>query len=208
MASAIVGVGGGSASGKTTLVARVVEHVGSARATVVEHDRYYRDHSKLSPTERAALNYDHPDALESALLVEHLRRLRKGVPVQVPRYDFSSHGRLEGAQLIHPLPLIIVEGILVLADERLRALMDVKVFVEAREATRLSRRLARDTIERGRSPESVLAQWVATVQPMHQAFVEPTRQFADFVVDGDAGGDEGCDRLLSRLRELTPRSQA
>src|SRR4029453_2352301 len=116
-----------------------------------------------------------------------------------PRYDFSSHARLEDAELVHPRPLVIVEGILVLAEAELRALMDIKVFVEAREATRLSRRLARDTIERGRSAESVLAQWVATVLPMHLAFVEPTRKFADFVVDGDAGDHQGCDRLLTRL---------
>ena len=182
MAALIIGVAGGSGSGKTTVVRRLVAGLGADSTTVVEHDRYYHDRPESTVAERAAVNYDHPDSLDTALLVSHLDTLRSNAPVALPSYDFTEHRRRAETQATLPRAVVIVEGILVLADARLRSLMDMKVFVETDLETRFDRRLRRDVRERGRSPESVREQFAETVQPMHDLHVEPSRQFADIVI--------------------------
>lgn len=182
MAALIIGVAGGSGSGKTTVVRRLVSGLGVDATTVIEHDRYYRDRPDSTVAERAAVNYDHPDALDTPLLIAHIDALRSSAAVDLPSYDFAEHRRRADTQPAFPRPVVIVEGILVLADTQLRGLMDLKVFVETDVETRFNRRLRRDVRERGRSPEAVREQFTETVKPMHDLFVEPSRQFADIVI--------------------------
>jgi uridine kinase len=202
MAPLVVGVAGGSGSGKTTLVGRLVQALGTAETTVLAHDRYYRDHSTLSPTERATFNYDHPNALETRLLIANLRALRSGAPADVPVYDFRRHVRKPSWETVSPQTTIVVEGILVLADPALRALMDIKVFMDVDDDTRFSRRLERDMRERGRSQASVIHQYTASVRPMYLQFVEPTRRYADVVIGEGGYNDVGLGELLTRIRAL------
>lgn len=182
MAALIIGIAGGSGSGKTTVVRRLVAGLGADATTVVEHDRYYLDRPEATVAERAAVNYDHPASLDTALLIAHLNCLRSNTAVALPSYDFSEHRRRGATETALPRAVVIVEGILVLAEARLRSLMDMKVFVETDLETRFDRRLRRDVRERGRSPESVREQFAETVQPMHERYVEPSRQFADIVI--------------------------
>ena len=178
----IIGVAGGSGSGKTTIAASVVEIVGPQHVALVPHDAYYRDQSALSLEERALINYDHPDSLETELLAEHLKRLRAGESIDRPVYDFSTHTRSEETVAVDPESVILVEGILVLAEPTLRDLMDLRVYVDTDADLRLLRRLRRDIVERQRSADSVLEQYEATVRPMHIQFVEPSKRFADIIV--------------------------
>ena len=178
----LIGVAGGSASGKSTVVERLAQQLGDDTVAVIEHDRYYKEWPGLPDDQRARLNYDHPDALETDLLIEHLDTLRRGGAVQVPIYDFVRHVRLPRSDRIDPRPIIFVEGLLVLADARVRDALDLRVFVDTDESTRYERRLKRDVALRGRTAESVAVQFAATVQPMHVRFVEPSRQFADVIV--------------------------
>ena len=171
--------------------------------SVLDHDRYYRDHPELRLEERAALNYDHPSALETDLLVRHVEALRAGNPVEVPRYDFARHTRESQYDTVPSRTAIIVEGILVFADAPLRALMDVKVFVDADDDTRFIRRLRRDIAERGRTVESVIDQYLGTVKPMHLEFVEPSKRYADIIVPQGGHNDVAIGMLLSLIRSLT-----
>jgi uridine kinase len=201
MQPVLVGVAGGSASGKTTLVRAVMRHVGPRTATAIDHDRYYRDHPALTLAERARLNYDHPEALETDLLIAHLLALRAGHGVEAPVYDFRTHARRPATARLEPRPLILIEGILVLAVPELRQFFDLKVFVDADDEVRLRRRLARDTRDRGRSVEAVVAQYGDSVRPMHVAFVEPSRKHADVIVSGTIRRDPAVAALLDRIRE-------
>jgi uridine kinase len=177
----VVGIAGGTASGKTTAAHLFVERLG-ARAVLIDHDRYYKS---LPPTTRALdYNFDHPSALETERLVADLDRLRAGNAVRVPRYDFAAHRRIEDGDLLEPRPVIVVEGILVLTDEALRARFDAKVYVDCPDDTRLIRRIRRDLKQRGRQVDDVLLQWEQTVSPMHNKFVAPTKALADTVLDG------------------------
>ena len=178
----IIGVAGGSGSGKTTIAESVVEIVGPVHVALVPHDAYYRDQSKLSFEERTRINYDHPDSLETELLAEHLKRLRAGESVDRPVYDFSSHTRSAETVSVDPESVILVEGILVLAEPTLRDLMDLRVYVDTDADLRLLRRLRRDLVERQRTVDSVIEQYEATVRPMHIQFVEPSKRFADIIV--------------------------
>jgi uridine kinase len=205
--SILIGIAGGSASGKTTVVDRLVEHLGADLVSVIQHDRYYRDVPAL-PDERTARNYDHPDALETDLLVSHLMALRAGRAVHAPTYDFAHHRRRPALHRIEPRPAIVVEGILVLAEPRLVSVMDLKVFVDTPEAIRFARRLQRDVAERGRNAASVAAQYAATVHPMHHRFVEPSRVHADIVIPEGGLNDAGVQRLMERVTELIARSAA
>lgn len=200
LAPLVVGVAGGSGSGKSTVVRRIMDSLGPDQAVVLDHDRYYRDRNDLRLEERAALNYDHPDALETHLLVRHLQALRAGSPVQVPRYDFARHTRLSETDTITPRRAIIVEGILIFADADLRALMDLKVFVDTDADTRFIRRLERDVAHRGRTMESVIEQYQSTVKPMHLEFVEPSKRYADVIVPVGGHNAVAVDLLLSLLR--------
>ena len=183
----IVGIGGGSGAGKTTVVDDLTRRLDAQSVTVIKHDAYYRDLSDLPPEERAAKNFDHPDALETSLLVQHLEDLRDGVIVRVPVYDFTSHTRTGDFVTLHPKKVILVDGILVLAVPELRSLLDVKVFVDADPDIRFIRRLLRDVKERGRTLECVTNQYLTTTRPMHQELVEDSRGYADVIVQG---GDE------------------
>lgn len=202
-APVVVGVAGGSGSGKTTVVRRIVESLGPDKVTVLEHDRYYRDRNDLRFEERIALNYDHPDALETDLLVRHLRDLKAGRPVDVPQYDFTLFARLDTTESIVPRKAIIVEGILIFTDAALRELMDVKVFVDADADTRFIRRLRRDVAARGRTMDTVIDQYLGTVKPMHFDFVEPSKRYADLIIPVGGHNPVAIDLMLSLLRSLT-----
>jgi uridine kinase len=199
----MIGVAGGSGSGKTTVVRRIVESLGHEQVTVLEHDRYYRDRSDLRLEERAALNYDHPDALDTDLLVHHCGELKAGRAVEVPTYDFTRYVRLATTERALPRAAIIIEGILIFADAALRRLMDVKVFVDADADTRLIRRLQRDTTERGRTVQSVIDQYLSTVKPMHLEFVEPSKRYADIIVPQGGHNAVAIDMLLTLIRSLS-----
>ena len=200
MTSIVIGVAGGSGSGKTTVVRRIVDSLGSEQVTVVDHDRYYRDRNDLRLEERAALNYDHPDALETDLLVEHVTALKAGRAVEVPSYDFTRHARLTTTDTAAPRRAIIVEGILIFVDAALRALMDIKVFVDTDADTRFIRRLQRDVAERGRTMESVIDQYQSTVKPMHLEFVEPSKRYADIILPQGGHNVVAIDMLLTLIR--------
>ena len=201
----VIGVAGGSGSGKTTVVRRIVESIGDERVSVLEHDRYYRDRADLRLEERAALNYDHPDSLETDLLVEHVMALRAARPVEVPVYDFARHQRQQATVAIEPRRAIIVEGILIFTDPALRRLMDVKVFVDADDDTRFIRRLQRDISDRGRTVNSVIEQYLGTVKPMHLDFVEPSKRYADIIIPLGGHNTVAIDMLLTLIRSLAGR---
>jgi uridine kinase len=205
MSAIVIGVAGGSGSGKTTVVRRIVESLGSDQVTVLDHDRYYRDRNDLRLEERAALNYDHPDALETDLMVEHLHQLKAGRPVDVPLYDFTRYARLDATEPAPPRRAIIVEGILVFVDAALRALMDIKVFVDTDDDTRFIRRLQRDVAQRGRTMESVIDQYQSTVKPMHLEFVEPSKRYADIILPQGGHNAVAIDMLLSLIRSVAAR---
>ncbi|HEY2434777.1 MAG TPA: uridine kinase [Vicinamibacterales bacterium] len=198
----VIGVAGGSGSGKTTVVRKILDALGDARVPVLEHDRYYRDRNDLRLEERAALNYDHPDSLETDLLVRDVNELRAGRVVQVPVYDFARHARKDETETIAPARAMIVEGILIYTDPELRKLMDVKVFVDTDDDTRFIRRLRRDIAERGRTVESVIDQYLGTVKPMHLEFVEPSKRYADIIIPQGGHNPVAVDMLLRLIRGL------
>ena len=175
--SFVIGVAGGSGSGKTTVVRRIVDSLGPDQVTLLQHDRYYRDRNDLRLEERAALNYDHPHSLETDLLVRHVYELKKGHPVDVPAYDFTRHARLSEIETFQPRRALIVEGILVFTDAALRDLMDIKVFVDTDSDTRFIRRLQRDVAERGRTMDSVIDQYQSTVKPTSRCSQPPPRSW-------------------------------
>ncbi len=199
----VIGVAGGSGSGKTTVVSKIVESLGSDQVVVVEHDRYYRDHKELRLEERAALNYDHPDSLETDLMVRHVKDLAEGRGVELPAYDFARHARKTVTEPAEPRRAIIVEGILIFVDQALRDLMDVKVFVDTDDDTRFIRRLQRDVAERGRTMASVIDQYLSTVKPMHLEFVEPSKRYADIIIPRGGHNDVAIGMLLTLIRSLT-----
>ncbi|MFI5315413.1 MAG: uridine kinase [Myxococcota bacterium] len=197
-----LGLAGGTGAGKSALAEALAEALGSERVLRIPQDAYYRDHPDLAGERLARLNFDHPDALETALLVAHLVALRAGSAVDLPVYDFARHRRAAETRRARPRELVIVDGILALADRELRACFDLRVFVEAPESMRLERRIARDVSERGRSAESVRAQFAATVQPMHAAFVEPSRAHADLVLENARELARASESLVARVRAL------
>ncbi len=198
----ILGVAGGSGSGKTTVVREIVNALGPDQVAVIHHDSYYRDMSHLPLEERAAINYDHPDSLESGLLVGHLQRLRHGQAVEVPIYDFTAHNRRPERQQVRPSRIVIVDGLLILWDAALRALMDIKVFVDTDSDMRFIRRLLRDIRERGRSAESVIRQYTETVRPMHLEFVEPSKRYADVIIPEGGQNRVAVDMLITKVRSV------
>jgi len=199
-----IGICGGSGAGKTTLSDELCRRFAGPEILRIPHDAYYRDLDHMAPALRRAVNFDHPDALDTQALVRDLEALCRGNPVEIPRYDFSSHSRA-GTRLIEPAAVILLEGILVLSDSRLRSLLDIKVFVDVDEDLRLSRRLERDIKERGRDVASVLEQYRSTVRPMHREFVQPSREFADLVVL-DGRNSVVVDLLAARIREYLKRN--
>ena len=202
MPPVIIGVAGGSGSGKTTVVRRITEALGDTHVTVLEHDRYYRDRNDLRLEERASLNYDHPDSLETDLMVRHVQSLRAGETIEVPTYDFARHARTPGTESVDPGRAIIIEGILIYTDAALRSLMDIKVFVDTDDDTRFIRRLQRDIAERGRTVQSVIEQYLSTVKPMHLEFVEPSKRYADIIIPQGGHNAVAIDMLLTLIRGL------
>jgi uridine kinase len=198
----VIGVAGGSGSGKTTVVRRIIESIGDDKVTVLEHDRYYRDRNDLRLEERAALNYDHPDSLDTELLVRHLNELRAGRPIEMPAYDFARYARQPVTVPALPRKAIIVEGILIFVEASLRKLMDVKVFVDADDDTRFIRRLQRDVAERGRTVTAVIDQYLGTVKPMHLEFVEPSKRYADIIIPLGGHNTVAIDMLLTLIRSM------
>ena len=195
----VIGIAGGSGSGKTTITNQIVEQLGTD-VTVITHDNYYRAQHEMSMEERALVNYDHPDAYETSLLVEHLAALRRGETVQIPVYDFSISDRTDQTTTVTPARVIIVEGILIFVEEALRELMDVKVYVDCDADVRILRRIMRDVKERGRSLESVINQYLATVKPMHETFVEPSKKFADVIIPTGGQNFVALDMLVNRIQ--------
>jgi uridine kinase len=178
----VIGLAGGSGSGKTTIAEAIVETVGADSVALIQHDAYYRDLAHIPLDERVRVNFDHPDSLETDLLIRHLGQLRSGSSIEHPVYDFSTHTRTDRTVQVDPERVVIVEGILVLSEPALRALMDLKIYVDTDADLRLLRRLRRDLLERGRTIESVLDQYMTTVRPMHLQFVEVSKRYADIIV--------------------------
>jgi len=195
----VVGIAGGTGSGKTTVAHKLASAMPDGRCVTIEHDAYYRDQGHLSPDERAKINYDHPGSLESSLLIEHLRELRGGRPVAVPIYDFATHTRRGETRTVEPARVIVVEGILVFTDPELRDQMDIKIFVDTDPDIRLMRRIRRDLEQRGRTFQSVRDQYYATVRPMHIEHVEPTKRWADLIIPEGGNNRVALDVLLGQL---------
>ncbi len=198
----VIGIAGGSGSGKSTVVSTLVDELGTDTVGVLEHDAYYRDLSHIPLQERAFFNFDHPDTLETDLLLDHLDELKMGQSIEKPIYDFTNYTRTGETEEINPLPIIVVEGILVLADPRRADRMDIKVFVDADSDVRLSRRIKRDMVERSRSLESILEQYEQTVRPMHLKFVEPSKREADIIIPHGGHNRVAIDLVLARIRML------
>ena len=202
MKPVVIGVAGGTGSGKTTVAGEILVSVGAEHIAYIKHDAYYRDSGHLPPEQRAAVNFDHPDSLETELLVQHLVAFRAGHPAEIPIYDFTTHTRISKTECIHPAPIILVEGILVFAEPELRKLFDVKIYVDTDADVRFIRRLRRDIQERGRSVESVCSQYLNTVRPMHLEFVEPSKRYADIIIPEGGLNVVATEMVASRIRSL------
>jgi uridine kinase len=198
----VIGIAGGSGSGKTTLANMVLDRVGRERIAYLPHDAYYKDLTALPPNQRMAVNFDHPDSLDTELLIQHIQQLKNYQPVDLPVYDFKTHTRTQQVIRIEPKPVIMVEGILIFADKALRELLDVKVFVDTDSDIRLIRRLERDILERGRTTEMVIRQYMATVRPMHLEFVEPSKRYADVIVPEGGLNEVAMEMVVARLEAL------
>ena len=204
MKTLVVGVAGATGSGKTTVARRLAESV-AGHVGVLQHDWYYRDRPELTYEQRCDLNFDHPDSLETELLVEHIMKLRAGEAVGAPKYDFTTHRRGEETTLVKPAPVMLVEGILVLADRTLRELFDIKVFVDADADLRVFRRIRRDIEKRGRTFEQIRQQYYATVRPMTLQFVEPSKRWADIIVPEGGQNEVALDLLTAKLKSVVAR---
>lgn len=197
----IIGIAGGTGSGKTTVARSVIDRLGTGKVTFISQDNYYKDHSHLSLTERESINYDHPFAFDNELLIEHLKSLRENQTAFAPVYDFTVHARSTTETIeLKPNNIVIIEGLHVLSDENLREMLDIKVFVDADPDVRILRRVLRDIEERGRSIQSIHHQYLSTVKPMHEAFIEPSKKYADLIIP-EGGHNEVGIQLLSILTE-------
>jgi uridine kinase len=199
--SLVIGVAGGTGSGKTTVARSIVERVGPDRITEVTQDSYYRDLAHLAPAQRAARNFDHPDAIEADLLAGHLEALRAGRSIDLPEYDFAAHVRRPESRRAHARSVVLVEGILILALPEVRRLLDIRIFVDTPSDIRFIRRLRRDIAERGRSVNSVIDQYLATVRPMHEDFVEPSKRYADVILPEGGRNTVALEILISRIEQ-------
>jgi uridine kinase len=198
----VIGIAGGSGSGKTTLANLILDRVGRDHIAYLPHDAYYKELSDLPPNQRLAVNFDHPDSLDTPLLIQHVRALREGKPVTLPVYDFKTDRRTAEVRWVEPKPVIMVEGILIFAEKELRELLDVKVFVDTDSDLRFIRRLERDLNERGRTVENVVRQYLATVRPMHLDFVEPSKRFADVIIPEGGRNAVAMEMVVAHLEAL------
>ena len=199
MDTMVIGIAGGTGSGKTTLTEKLRERF-AENVSVLYHDNYYKKHVGMTYEERSQLNYDHPDAFDTDLIVRDLTALRQGQAIQCPVYDYTIHNRSDRTLEVKPTQVIIVEGILIFADPALRELMDIKIFVDTDADVRILRRLLRDVKERGRTLDSVVTQYLTTVKPMHEAFVEPSKKYADIIVPQGGQNRVALDMLVERIR--------
>jgi uridine kinase len=202
----IIGICGGTGSGKTTVANRILETVSADEVVFIQQDLYYRNLKDMPLDYRNAANFDHPDAIDNELLANHLKKLRAGEPVELPIYDFRTHTRLPATTRIEPKPIVIVEGILIFAEPRLLEQMDIKVFVDTPDDVRFIRRLQRDIAERGRTLDSVIEQYLATVRPMHMQFVEPSKRFADVIIPEGGYNLVSIDLISGKIRERLANS--
>ncbi|MDQ3130322.1 MAG: uridine kinase [Acidobacteriota bacterium] len=197
----IIGICGGTGSGKTTIARKIIESVGRESVILIEQDSYYRNLADMPLDERHQANFDHPDSIDSEMLMNHLKRLRSGDSIEMPVYDFVTHTRSNRFDRIEPKPVVLVEGILIFSEPHILSLLDVRVFVDTPDDIRFIRRLQRDIIERGRTTESVIAQYFATVRPMHFEFVEPSKRSADIIIPEGGNQEIGIEFLCGKIRE-------
>ncbi|MBN1121627.1 MAG: uridine kinase [Anaerolineae bacterium] len=197
-----IGVAGGSGAGKSTVARVILDRIGADKIAYVPHDSYYRDLSSLPREQRALINFDHPDSLDSELFIEHVRQLQRYEPIDIPVYDFSTHTRTSEVRVVQPHRIILVEGILIFAEASLRELFDVRIFVETDDDVRLIRRLQRDIAERGRTIDSVINQWMQTVRPMHLEFVEPSKRYAHVIVPEGGLNQVAMEMIIARIQAL------
>lgn len=200
--SIIIGVAGGSGSGKSTLVSRLIEFFADADVATICHDYYYKAHPELKYEERVKLNYDHPQSFDTDMMVEHVKALKSGVAIMRPVYSFVEHDRLAEQVSVAPSQVIIVDGILIFEHKELRDLMDIKIFVDTDGDVRLARRILRDVCQRGRSMESVIDQYISTVKPMHEAFVEPSKKYADVIIPEGGENRVAVSMLIQTIRSM------
>ncbi len=201
----VIGIGGGSGSGKTTVALRVAEQFVNQKVVILNHDSYYRDRSELPFSEREKLNYDHPESFENELLARHLEQLRRGEQIARPIYNYETHKREQRPEAVGPANIVLLEGILVLAIPELRRLMDIRLYVDCDPDERLTRRLLRDIHERGRSVHSVLHQYQETVRPMHLQFVEPSKRYADLIIPRGGHNEVAIDLIVAKIRDILMR---
>lgn len=198
----IIAIAGGSASGKSTVVDEIVENLKSVEITVIRHDDYYKDQSNMEMDERLKTNYDHPSSLDNELFVKHLNMLMNGQKIEKPQYDFVNHTRTKQKTIINPTKVIIIEGILVLEEKRIRDCADVKIFVKCDEDIRFIRRLKRDIEERGRTLDNVISQYLSTVKPMFNKFINPSSRYADLIIPNDNKHDVAVDFLVAKIKDI------
>ena len=201
MNTILIGIAGGTGSGKTTLADKLVDNFGNDEVSILLHDSYYKRHDNMTYEERSQLNYDHPDAFDTELLCEHIRKLKAGEAVEMPVYDYTIHNRSDKVVQVNPAPVIVLEGILIFAEKELCELMDIKVFVDTDADVRILRRIVRDVKERGRSLDSVITQYLTTVKPMHEQFVEPSKRRADIIIPEGGENVVALDMLIQRVRK-------
>ncbi len=200
-----IGVAGGSGSGKTTVARVILEQIGIDHIAYIPHDAYYHDLSDLPHDQRTAVNFDHPDSLDTELFIEHIKTLQRFEPIQMPVYDFSRHARTEEVIVVEPHRVILVEGILIFTEPRLRELLDMRIYVDTEDDVRFIRRLQRDTVERGRTMESVINQWMQTVRPMHLEFVEPSKRYAHVIIPEGGRNEVAMDMVITQIQALRKR---
>ena len=198
----VIGIAGSSGSGKTTVAQEVLARVGESKISFLPHDTYYKDFGNLSVSQRSVINFDHPDSLETSLLIDHINQLKSYNPIDLPIYDFKTHSRTAKTILIEPQPVILVDGILIFAEPDLREMFDVKIFVDTDPDIRFIRRLQRDITERGRTVNSVILQYQQTVRPMHLKFVEPSKRYADVIIPEGGHNIVAMDMVVARVRGL------
>ena len=204
----VIGIAGGTGSGKSTVAKVIIDRVGAEHIALLPHDAYYKDLTGLTPAQRAAINYDHPDSLETSLLVQHIKQLKEFHSIELPVYDFITHTRTADTLHIESQPVILVEGILILVEKTLRDLFDVKIYVDTDPDIRFIRRLERDIAERGRTSASVINQYLATVRPMHQEFVEPSKRYADVIIPEGGLNEVAMDMVVARIEALLRSHQS
>ncbi len=204
----VIGIAGGTGSGKSTVAKVIIDRVGANHIALLPHDAYYKNLVQLELAQRTLINFDHPDSLETSLLVNHIKALKKFQAVELPVYDFKTHTRTAETVHIDPQPVILVEGILILAEPGLRELFDVKIFVDTDADIRFIRRLERDIAERGRTSASVIHQYMATVRPMHLEFVEPSKRYADVIIPEGGLNTVAMDMVVARLESLLRTHQS